>query len=92
MSKISDGKKEKIKEEILRVLYEIYPEFKYTYQISDLILRDDEFTLNLLKTIPIKKASTQEIIIPKTSAKKKFTPKNVIKIATAYAPIPKKAA
>ena len=51
MSKISDEKKEKIKEEILRVLYEIYPEFKYTYQISDLVLRDDEFTLNLLKEL-----------------------------------------
>lgn len=51
MSKISNEKIEKIKEEILRVLYECYPEFKYTHDVSDLILRDDEFTLNLLKEL-----------------------------------------
>ncbi len=48
MSKISDNKIEKIKEEVLRVLYENYPEFKYTYQISDNLLRNDEFILRLL--------------------------------------------
>ena len=48
MSKISDGRIEKIKEEVLRILYECYPEFKYTYEISDSMLRDDQFILKLL--------------------------------------------
>ena len=51
MSKISLNKIERIKEEILRSLYESYPEFKYTYQVSDTVLRDDEFVLNLLKEL-----------------------------------------
>ena len=51
MSKISLNKIERIKEEILRTLYESYPEFKYTYQISDAVIRDDEFVLNLLKEL-----------------------------------------
>ena len=51
MSKISLNKIERIKEEILRSLYESYPEFKYTYQISDAVLRDDEFVLDLLKEL-----------------------------------------
>ncbi len=51
MSKISRGKIERIKEEILRVIYEAYPQFKYTYEIADSVLRDDEFILNLLKEL-----------------------------------------
>jgi excinuclease UvrABC helicase subunit UvrB len=51
MSKISQERIERIKEEILKALYETYPEFKYTYQVSDFVLRDDEFTLNLLKEL-----------------------------------------
>ena len=51
MSKISQERIERIKEEILRNLYESYPEFKYTYEVSDFVLRDDEFTLNLLKEL-----------------------------------------
>ena len=51
MSKISNQRIEKIKEEVLRILYESYPEFKYTYQVSDAALRDDEFILNLLQEL-----------------------------------------
>lgn len=51
MSKISQEKIEKLKEEVLRVLYENYPEFKYTYQVSDSLLRDDGFILGLLKDL-----------------------------------------
>ncbi len=49
MSKISDKLIEKIKEEVLRTLYDSYPEFKYTYQVSEVLLRDDQFILKLLK-------------------------------------------
>lgn len=51
MSKISSIKKEKIKEEILRIIYENYPNFAYTYQIADPLSRDDEFILDLLKDL-----------------------------------------
>ena len=48
MSRISQKVREKIKEEILRVLYENAPKPLYTKQLADLILRNDEFTLDLL--------------------------------------------
>ncbi len=51
MSKISLVKKEKLKEEILRVFYENYPIFLYTYHIAENLIRDDEFILNLLKEL-----------------------------------------
>ena len=51
MSKISQEKIEKLKEEVLRVLYEEYPQFKYTYQVSDIMLRDNEFILTLLNDL-----------------------------------------
>lgn len=51
MSNISYQKKEKLKEEILRIIYESYPKFYYTYQIADHLIRDDEFVLNLLKEL-----------------------------------------
>ena len=59
MSKISQEKIERLKEEVLRVLYESYPEFKYTYQVSDSLLRDDEFILDLLKDLERLKLITQ---------------------------------
>lgn len=49
MSNISEEKKERLKEEVLRVMYENHPSFLYTYQIADLLIRDDEFVLRLLK-------------------------------------------
>jgi len=51
MSKVSNEKKEKIKEEILRIVYENYPSFLYTFQIADNIIRDDEFILSLLNEL-----------------------------------------
>jgi predicted transcriptional regulator with HTH domain len=51
MSKVSDEKREKLKEEILRIIYENYPAFLYTYQIAENMIRDDEFVLNLLNEL-----------------------------------------
>lgn len=55
MSKISSRVREKIKEEILRVLYENSLKPLYTKKIADLILRNDEFTLVLLTELEEKK-------------------------------------
>lgn len=55
MSRISQKVREKIKEEILRVLYENAPKPLYTKQLADLILRNDEFTLALLIELEEKK-------------------------------------
>ena len=49
MSKISDKKREKIKEEILRVLYENSPRGLSTSFVAEEIIRDNEFVLVLLK-------------------------------------------
>ena len=51
MSKISQEKIERIKEEILRILYENYPRFMYTNDVADAVVRDNEFTLSLLKEL-----------------------------------------
>ncbi|AJF62442.1 MAG: hypothetical protein QT11_C0001G0293 [archaeon GW2011_AR20] len=51
MSNISQIKKERLKEEILRIAYENHPAFLYTYQIAEQLIRDDEFILNLLKEL-----------------------------------------
>ncbi len=51
MSNISREKKDKLKEEILRIIYENYPGFLYTYQVAESLIRDDEFVLSLLKEL-----------------------------------------
>ena len=51
MSKISQEKIERIKEDILRILYENYPGFMYTNDVADAVVRDNEFTLSLLKEL-----------------------------------------
>lgn len=54
MSRISKQKQEKIKEEILSILYENSPKALHTNKISNLIIRDEEFTLRLLKELETK--------------------------------------
>ena len=56
MSLISDNKKEKIKGDILRLLYDEYPKMFYTYEIADTLLRNDEFILKLLLELRRNKA------------------------------------
>jgi hypothetical protein len=48
MSKISEKKRDKIKGEILRVLYESFPNYLFTNKIADDIARNNEFVLKLL--------------------------------------------
>ena len=49
MSRISEKKLEKIKADMLSLLYEHNLKPLYTVQIADDIARDDEFVLRLLK-------------------------------------------
>ena len=51
MSRISDRKKDRIKEEIIRELYENYPGFLFTEKISENVNRDNEFILGLLNEL-----------------------------------------
>lgn len=51
MSKISLKKEARIKEDVLRFLYDKYPEFHYTNVVSYEILRNNEFVLRLLKEL-----------------------------------------
>lgn len=55
MSVISHEKQERIKEEILRVLFENSPRALFTSDISSSIIRDEEFTLKLLESLYSKK-------------------------------------
>jgi len=58
MSEVSQAKKEKIKEEVLRIIYENYPNFLYTYQVAEHLIRDDEFILSLLNELKNKELVT----------------------------------
>jgi len=49
VSKIGKEKEGRIKEEILRFLYDEYPSFHYTSGIAYEMLRDNEFVLRLMK-------------------------------------------
>lgn len=49
MSKLSDAKKNRIKEEILRVLYENSPKAMPTFFVANAVIRDNEFVLGLLE-------------------------------------------
>lgn len=55
MSKLSEKKIEKIKEDILSVLFDSGLKGMFTYHIAEEIARDDEFVLKLLKELEIKK-------------------------------------
>lgn len=55
MSLISENKKERIKMDVLRFLYDGYPKMFYTYEVADALLRNDEFILGLLIELRDKK-------------------------------------
>ncbi len=49
MSRIGKNKGDRIKEEILRFLYDEYPSFHFTNRISYEVIRDNEFVLKLMR-------------------------------------------
>ncbi len=51
MSKISENKKELLQREILGILYQNYPKMFFTNELSDMMVRDDEFVLDLLNSL-----------------------------------------
>jgi len=51
VSKISFKNEARIKEDVLRFLYDKYPEFHYTSVVSYEILRSNEFVLRLLNEL-----------------------------------------
>ena len=51
MPPISKQKRDKISEQILHHLYEIAPESSFTAHISNIIIRDEEFTKSLLQEL-----------------------------------------
>ena len=51
MSKLSDKKIEKVKSDVLSLLYENNLKQLYTFQIAEEIARDDEFVLRLLRNL-----------------------------------------
>ncbi len=53
MSKISKQKEEKVKDDILRELYDCYPNMLWTYDVAGKIARDEEFVLRLLKELQV---------------------------------------
>ena len=55
MPKISERKRDKITEQILYFLYTVSPESRFTSAIAESIVRDEEFTLSLLKNLKDKK-------------------------------------
>ena len=59
MSQLSKKKKEKIAEQILSVLYDQFPKPLFTSEIAKEIIRDEEFTKNLLSEL-----SKKDLIVP----------------------------
>lgn len=51
MSRISEEKKQKIKEDILSLLFDNSPKAMFTNEIAIALARDEEFTLKLLKEL-----------------------------------------
>jgi len=51
MPKISDKKKEKIAEQILHHLYNIFPKQIFTSEIAEELARDEEFIKSMLKEL-----------------------------------------
>ena len=68
MPRISDKKKEKISEQILSLLFHSFPKSLFTSNIANELVRDEEFTKDLLTDlnkkdllVPITKSSSGEI-------------------------------
>ena len=59
MPRISKEKKDRISEQILNYLFTISPEPKFTVDIADTIIRDEEFTKLLLLELEKKKLIVQ---------------------------------
>lgn len=59
MSKISEKKIQKIKEDVLSLLFEAGLKGLFTKQIADEIARNDEFVLKLLKELEEQKLTKQ---------------------------------
>ena len=59
MSKLSEKKIEKVKSDILSLLYENNLKPLYTFQIAEEIARDDEFVLRLLRNLERKELVKQ---------------------------------
>lgn len=53
--RISQKKQDKIAEQILNILYHIFPKSLFTSQIAQETARDEEFVLKLLKDLETKK-------------------------------------
>ena len=51
MSRVSEENREKIKESMLREFYDYYPGMLWTSQVAERIVRDEEFSLRLLKEL-----------------------------------------
>ena len=51
MSKLSKDKENKIKEQILEILYNNFPKMFYTKELADELIRKDEFVLRLLQDL-----------------------------------------
>ena len=65
VSKISCEKEKKIKEDILRELYDCYPGMLWTYSVAENIARDEEFVLRLLRGL----AEDKVVIVREESGK-----------------------
>jgi len=53
--RLSKEKRDKISEQILSLLYEIYPQAKFTAEIAKEIVRDEEFIKELIAELQNKK-------------------------------------
>ena len=65
--RLSKEKRQKIQEQIISYLLDIYPQARFTAEIAREVARDEEFCLNLLRDIENKKILSKVIKNPKGS-------------------------
>ena len=82
MSKISDNKIKKLKEHILSILYDNHYSPLFTSKIAEELIRDEEFTLYLLKEL--KKEGFVKEINKNTKGKKYISRKKWILKSKIY--------